>query len=44
MASKISFLQLREEYKKIGVDYNQVFTGIKDVIIKTIIAAEQPIM
>lgn len=27
-----------------GVDYNQVFAGIKDVIIKTIISAESPIL
>ena len=27
-----------------GVDYNSVFTGIKDVIIKTVLSAEQTIL
>lgn len=44
IASKLSFLQLREEYKKIGVDFNEVFSNIKDVIIKTVISVEQPIL
>ena len=43
-ASKLSFLQLKEQYKKIGVDYQEVFGRIKDVIIKTIISVEQPIL
>lgn len=43
-ASKRSFMQLREEYKKMGVDYNEVFTKIKDVIIKTVISVESPIL
>jgi hypothetical protein len=37
-------MQLRDEYKKMGVDYNEVFTKIKDVIIKTIISVESPIL
>ena len=27
-----------------GIDYNEVFAGIKDLIVKTVIAAEQPIL
>jgi len=27
-----------------GVDYNEVFCNIKDLIIKTVFAAEQPIL
>jgi len=38
--SKLSFAQLRKEYKKMGVDYNEVFNNIKDLIIKTVFAAE----
>jgi tubulin polyglutamylase TTLL4 len=44
MPCKLSFLQLKEEYRKMGVDYNSVFTGIKDVIIKTVLSAEQTIL
>ena len=40
MACKLSFLQLKEEYKKMGVDYAEVFARIKDVIIKTVISVE----
>lgn len=40
VASKLSFLQLKEEYKKMGVDYQEVFANIKDVIIKTVISVE----
>lgn len=40
VASKLSFVQLREEYKKMGVDFNEVFARIKDVILKTIISVE----
>eukprot|EP00354_Favella_ehrenbergii_P011044 CAMPEP_0170477714 /NCGR_PEP_ID=MMETSP0123-20130129/18898_1 /TAXON_ID=182087 /ORGANISM="Favella ehrenbergii, Strain Fehren 1" /LENGTH=286 /DNA_ID=CAMNT_0010749567 /DNA_START=770 /DNA_END=1631 /DNA_ORIENTATION=+ len=42
--SKLSLAQLKQEYQKMGVDYNQVFAGIKDVIIKTVFSAEQPIL
>jgi len=44
MACKLSFLQLKEEYRKMGVDYAEVFSRIKDVIIKTVISVEQPIL
>ena len=43
-ASKLSLLQLREEFKKMGCDYNDTFSKIKDLIIKTIIAVESPIL
>jgi len=42
--SKLSLQQLRKEYQKMGVDYNEVFAGIKDVIVKTCFSAEQPIL
>lgn len=44
IASKLSFVQLKEEYKKMGVDYQEVFAKIKDVILKTVISVEQPIL
>lgn len=31
---------LREEYERNGIDYNQVFAGIKDVCIKTLMSVE----
>jgi tubulin polyglutamylase TTLL4 len=42
--SKMSFAQLRQEYEKEGADYDQIFEGIKDVIIKTILSVENPIV
>ena len=42
--SKLSLQQLRKEYQKMGVDYNEVFAAIKDLIIKTCFSAEQPIL
>ena len=42
--SKWSLQQLRKEYQKMGVDYNEVFAAIKDLIIKTCFSAEQPIL
>jgi tubulin polyglutamylase TTLL4 len=32
------------EYEKEGVDYDQIFEEIKDVIIKTILSVENPIV
>ena len=42
--SKLNLDQLREAYKKMGVSYDEVFAGIKDVIIKTILSVESPIV
>lgn len=42
--SKLSLEQLRREYERMGVDYDHVFSQIKDVIVKTVLAAEQPIL
>lgn len=42
--SKLSLQQLRQEYQKMGVDYNEVFSKIKDLLIKTVFSAEQPIL
>jgi hypothetical protein len=38
--SKWSLKMLREEYERIGIDYNSVFAGIKDVCIKTLMSVE----
>jgi Tubulin-tyrosine ligase family len=35
---------LRKEYDRIGADYDGIFEGIRDVIIKTIISVENPII
>jgi tubulin polyglutamylase TTLL4 len=42
LGSKLSFAQLRKEYEKEGVSFDSIFEKIKDVIIKTIVAAETP--
>ena len=38
--SKWSLKMLREEYERIGIDYNAVFAGIKDVCLKTLMSVE----
>ena len=38
--SKWSLKMLREEYEKIGIDYGEVYTKIKDVCIKTLMSVE----
>ena len=35
---------MRREFIKMGIDYNEVFASIKDLIIKTCFSAEQPIL
>jgi hypothetical protein len=35
---------LRIEYEKEGADYDEIFLKIKDVIIKTILSVEIPII
>lgn len=42
--SKLSFAQLRKEYESEGVDFDQTFERIKDVIIKTVLSVENPIV
>jgi hypothetical protein len=42
--SKLSFARLKEEYEKKGVNYEEVMGRIKDVIIKTVLSAEYPIL
>lgn len=34
---------LREEYERIGIDYDDVFTKIKDLCVKTLISVESQI-
>jgi tubulin polyglutamylase TTLL4 len=40
MAFKWNLTALREEYEKMGVNYEAVFRDIKDVLIKTLISVE----
>lgn len=40
MSSKWSLEQLKEEYAKTGVDYNEVFKNIKSLCVKTLMAVE----
>lgn len=44
VTSKWSFKQLKQEYQKLGIDYDQVFDRIKDVIIKTLLSVETHIV
>ena len=41
--SKWSLKMLREEYKRVGIDYEQIFAKIKDLCVKTLITVETPI-
>lgn len=43
MSSKWSLAELKEEYQKMGVDYNEVFKNIKAVCVKALMAVEPPI-
>jgi hypothetical protein len=43
MSSKWSLTELKEEYDKIGVDYNEVFKNIKALCVKTLMAVEPQI-
>ena len=38
--SKLSLQQLRQEFIAMGVDYNEIFGKIKDLIVKTVFSAE----
>jgi hypothetical protein len=40
MAFKWNLTSLKEEYDKMGVNYDAVFKDIQDVLIKTLIAIE----
>lgn len=40
MESKWSLKMLREEFEKIGIDYNEIYVKIKDVCIKTLMSVE----
>eukprot|EP00933_Yihiella_yeosuensis_P008631 TRINITY_DN114195_c0_g1_i1.p1 TRINITY_DN114195_c0_g1~~TRINITY_DN114195_c0_g1_i1.p1 ORF type:complete len:376 (+),score=92.17 TRINITY_DN114195_c0_g1_i1:30-1130(+) len=41
-ASKWSLKELRKHFARTGVDYDEMWEGIKDVVIKTLIAVEEP--
>ena len=40
MSSKWSLEQLRQEYDKMGIDYDNVFKQVKILCIKTLMAVE----
>jgi hypothetical protein len=40
MSYKWSLTQLKEEYKKMGINYEEVFKNIKNLCIKTLMAVE----
>ena len=41
--SKWSLKQLKEEYKKMGISYNDIYSNIKDLCVKTLMAVEPAI-
>lgn len=43
MSSKWSFRQLKEEYQKMGISFNDIFKKIKDLCIKTLMSVEPEI-
>jgi len=43
MSSKWSFRQLKDEYQKMGINFNDVFKRIKELCIKTLMAVEPEI-
>lgn len=43
MSSKWSLEELRTEYEKMGIDYDDVFKNIKQLCIKTLMAVEPQI-
>ena len=44
MEFKWSLKQLKEEYKKMGISYDEIFHKIKDVCIKTLLSVEPQIV
>jgi tubulin polyglutamylase TTLL4 len=44
MESKLSFAQMKKEYEDEGADFDGTFERIKDVIIKTMLSVENPIV
>ena len=42
--SKLSFAQLRKEFEGEGADFDATWERIKDVIIKTVLSVENPIV
>lgn len=42
--SKLNLNQLKAEYEKIGADYEGTMQKIKDVLIKTVLSVENPIV
>ena len=43
MSSKWSLQQLKQEYERMGIDYQEVFTNIKQLCVKTLMAVEPQI-
>lgn len=44
LPSKLSFAQLRDQFRSLGLDYGLTMSRIKDVVIKTLIAVEPAIV
>jgi hypothetical protein len=44
MEFKWSLKQLKDEYKKMGINYDEIFSKIKDVCIKTLMSVEPSIV
>lgn len=40
MASKWSLTDLRQEYQKMGINYDEVFKNVKSLCIKALMAVE----
>eukprot|EP00442_Polarella_glacialis_P046491 CAMPEP_0115095838 /NCGR_PEP_ID=MMETSP0227-20121206/29316_1 /TAXON_ID=89957 /ORGANISM="Polarella glacialis, Strain CCMP 1383" /LENGTH=653 /DNA_ID=CAMNT_0002489357 /DNA_START=141 /DNA_END=2102 /DNA_ORIENTATION=+ len=43
LACKWSLSELQTHFKRVGIDYDAMFDGIKDLAIKTLIAVEEPL-
>ena len=42
--SKLNLTQLRAEYERIGVNYDELFEKIKEILIKTLLSVENPLV
>ena len=40
MEFKWSLKQLKDEWEKMGINFNEIFTKIKDICIKTLMSVE----
>jgi tubulin polyglutamylase TTLL4 len=42
--SKLNFSQLRQEFIKMGCDYEQTFADIQDLLVKAVLSVESPVV